>query len=121
MRERRLGMKVWRRVLSVVLSVVMVTSLLTGFATEKHTASAAPAGTTDKFTKEEFQDCYAKVLLSAVGHGYRDGSGYGGAIRKDSGSGTPRITMAFQRTRIRCITRGSRSMLSALPNMPDTH
>ena len=59
-------MKVWRRVLSVVLSVVMVTSLLTGFATEKHTASAAPAGTTDKFTKEEFQDCYAKVLLSAV-------------------------------------------------------
>ena len=76
-------MKVWRRVLSMVLSVVMVTSLLTGFATEKHTASAAPSGTTDKFTAEEFRECYAKVLLSAVGRGYENGTGYGGAIREN--------------------------------------
>lgn len=90
-------MKVWRRVLASVLALVLAVSLIPMSTTDRFTAVAAPSGTTDVFTIEEFQKCYAKVLLSAVGKGYEDGKGYAGSFKDNDGhAGTPRDPHVFR-------------------------
>ena len=90
-------MKVWRRVLASVMALVLAVSLVPMSATDRHTAVAAPAGTTNRFTAEEFAICYSKVLLSAVGKGYEDGKGYAGSYKDNDGhAGTPRDPHVFR-------------------------
>lgn len=70
-------MKLWKRILSLALSLLMVFAVFPEIGImENPVKTAAAAGAGSDFTAVEFGQCYAAVLLSQVGKGYEGGAGY---------------------------------------------
>lgn len=80
-------MKVWKRILSAALSVLLIAAGLPLMGTGEQTIGKAEAAS-PRFTQEDFNRCYTKILLEQVGKEYSvdgavrsngtkaDGSGY---------------------------------------------
>lgn len=71
-------MKVWKRILSAALSAFMIAAGLPLMGTTDKAVGTAEAAS-PRFTKEEFNRCYTKILLEQVGKEYS----VDGAVRSD--------------------------------------